>query len=188
MRILSINWTRRWFGGFETTNQKNSFYGKRFTLSRIIEKSGKKWVGAGVIIGSFGNKYALVRFRGPYFEVDLGDMLFAKSIFELIGRDGTLRLHIPSTKFPVHYLVYSKTLIPLTKMRNAILNSNQTTRANTDTVINSQTFCEPDLNQQISIRSMGGEAAFNDFVDRLGGWEIWNTRKEWKKKLRSRNH
>ena len=100
----------------------------------------KKMVGPGIIIGRFGNKYASVRFTGSYFEVDLGDMRSTNSLFELIACSGTLRLHIPRTKSPIHYLVDSQTLISLTKMRNEILNKNQTTLANTDTMIKPQTF------------------------------------------------
>ena len=69
----------------------------------------------------FWGKYELVRFRGSYFEVDLGDMRPANSVFGTIGRDGALTLHIPSTKSPVHYLADSKTLVFLTKIRNGYL-------------------------------------------------------------------
>ena len=72
---------------------------------------GKKWVGHGIIIGRFVGKYALVPIRGPYFEVDLGDMRSANSLFDTIGGDGTLKLHIPSTKSAIHYLVDSQTLV-----------------------------------------------------------------------------
>ena len=60
----------------------------------------KKWAGPGISIGRFGNKYALVHFRGSYFEVDLDDMRAADSLFGIIGFDGTLTLQIPHTKFP----------------------------------------------------------------------------------------
>ena len=94
-----------------------------------------KRLGPGVIIGRFGSKYALVHFRGSYLEADLGDMRSANSLFGLIGRGGTLRLHVPSTKFPIHYLVDAQTLIVLSKMSNGLLNRNQTTWANAGAMI-----------------------------------------------------
>ena len=108
---------------------------------------------------------------GSYFEVDMGDMRSANSLFDLIWRDGTLRLHIPSEKPPIHYLVDSQTIISLTKMRNEILNKNQTTWANADTRIKPRTFYAPGINRKISIREMGGGEAFNDFTDHLGDME-----------------
>ena len=122
-------------------------------------KEETKWVGSGIIVGRFGGKYALVHFRGSYFEVDLCDMRPANSpnsLFDLIGRDGALKLHVHSTMCPIHYLVDSQTLILLTRMRSEFLNRNQTTRANTDTRIKPQAFYEPDLQQRIAIRELGG--------------------------------
>ena len=149
-----------------------------FIASNRKTKEGKKWVRPGVIIRRFGNKYAFVHFMGSYFEVDIGDMRSANSLFELIGCDGTFRLRVPSTKSPIHYLADSQTLIFLTKMRNEFLNRNQTTWANADTGVNPQTFYEPDLNQRIAIRGMGGDESFNDCMDLSGIWTIRNTRKE----------
>ena len=74
-------------------------------------KIGKKWVGPGIIIGRFGNKYALVHFRWSYFEVGLDDMRSANSSFGIIGFGGALTLHIPHTKSPIHYLDGSQTLV-----------------------------------------------------------------------------
>ena len=65
----------------------------------------------GIIIGRFGDKYDLVRFRGSYLEADIDDMRSANSLFELIGRDGSLQLHVPSAKFPIRYPFGPKTLI-----------------------------------------------------------------------------
>ena len=112
--------------------------------------------GVGIIIGRFGGKYASVRFRGPYFEVDLGDMRSENSLFDTIGCDGALALHIPSAKFPIHYLAGSQILVPLTKMRNGYLRGNHTTWANTDTRIRPLTFYEPDLQQRIDILEQRG--------------------------------
>ena len=57
--------------------------------------------------------YALVLFRWAYLEVDIEDMRPANRLFELLGRDWALQLHVPSAKFPVHYLAGSQTIIPL---------------------------------------------------------------------------
>ena len=107
-------------------------------------------------MGVLGGKYALVRLRVSYLEVDLGDIRPTDILFALIGRGGTLRLHVPSTKFAIHYLAGSQTLICQSKMGNGPLDRNQTTRANTDTMISPKTFYEQTPNQQISIREMGG--------------------------------
>ena len=44
--------------------------------------------------------YALAHFRGAYLEVALGDMRSTDKILEVLGRDGTLQLHLANTKFP----------------------------------------------------------------------------------------
>ena len=92
------------------------FSGNGFFIASNRKKNNvdKKRVGAGIIIGRFWNKYALVHFRWSYFEVGLGDMRPANSLFGVIGCGGTLTLHIPHTKFPIHYLVGSQTLVFLT--------------------------------------------------------------------------
>jgi len=103
---------------------KNIFRGNQFTLWPQIAKNKEeegKWVGPGIIIGRFGYKYALVHFRASYFEVDLEDMRTADSLFGIIGCGGTLTLHVPHTKSPIHYLVDAQTLVFLTKMRNGYL-------------------------------------------------------------------
>ena len=59
---------------------------------------GKEMVRAiGGIIGRFGNKYDLGRLRGSYLEVDIGDMRSENRLLGIIGRDGTLQLHVQST-------------------------------------------------------------------------------------------
>ena len=110
----------------------------------------------------------------------MGDMRSENSLFGVIGRDGELRLHVPSTQFPIHYLVGSQIPTPLTKMRNELLNQNQTTWANADTRIIPLKFYEPTLNHRISIREMGvgGRGAFNDFMGRLGNMED-SKREKW---------
>ena len=42
-----------------------------FVVANIANKVDRKWVGAGIITGRFGDRYALVHFRGSYFEVGL---------------------------------------------------------------------------------------------------------------------
>ena len=90
-------------------------------------KEERKRVGPGIIFGRFGNKYALVHFRGSYFEVDLDDMRSTNSLFGSIGWDGTLTLHVPHTKSHIRYLVDSQTLVFITKMRNEYLRGHTTT-------------------------------------------------------------
>ena len=85
-------------------------------------------VGARDSYWAIWGKYAIVHFIGPNLEVDIEDMRPANRLFRILGRDGTLQLHIPSTKSPIHCMVGSKTLILLSEMRNVILNRNATTR------------------------------------------------------------
>ena len=72
-----------------------------------IKKRGAKWVGPGVIIiiGCFGNKYALVHFRGSYFEVDLEGARPANTLFRIIGCGGALTLHVPHTRRNLQYII-----------------------------------------------------------------------------------
>ena len=110
-------------------------------------------------------KYALVRFRWSYLEVGIGDTRSANRLLELLGSDGTLQLHAPSSKFPINYLVDSQTIILLSKMRNVIPSRNQTTWGNTATRLTPKAFYEPTISQQIAVRDLGG-GAFIDFMDR----------------------
>ena len=71
-------------------------------------KGGGEWLGSGIIIGRFWDKYALVHSSGSYLEVDIGDMRSANRLWGIIGRDGALQLHVPSTEFPIHYPVIPK--------------------------------------------------------------------------------
>ena len=123
-------------------------------------KSDKRWQGPGIIIARYGDTYALVHFRGAYLEVSLDDMKSTDRILDVLGCDGTLQLHLANTKFPLHYLVDSQTLIFLSKARNEILKRNNITWANTDTRLSVRDFYEDDLNQQIAIDELGGGTSF----------------------------
>ena len=120
-------------------------------------KGGRKWLGPGVIIGRFRGKYAIVRICGSYLEVDIEDMRPENRSLGIIGRDGALQLRLPSTEFPTHYLVYSKTLIALSEMGNAILNRNQTTWGNTDARLGPGEFYDPTLNRRVAIHDLWGK-------------------------------
>ena len=56
-------------------------------------------------------QYALVRFRVPYLEVDIGDFHSANRLFAILDLGGDLRMHIASTKFPPNPLEGSRSLI-----------------------------------------------------------------------------
>ena len=98
-------------------------------------------------------------------------MRSANKLFGGIGCDGKLTLHVPQTKFPIHYLVGAQTLVFLTKMRNEYLRGNTTTWSNTDTGIKPLTFYEQDLQQRIDIHELGGEEELNDFINHLANAE-----------------
>ena len=147
-------------------NRENPFTGNSFLISaNRTAKGEKKWLGGGIIVGRFGDKYDLVLFRGSYLDVDIDDMRSTNSLLVTVGRDGALQLHVASAKFPIHYMADSQSLTFLPKMRNGILNPNQTTWPNTDTRLTPELFYEPTLNREIDIRDMGG---VNDFMRRLG--------------------
>ena len=77
-------------------------------------------------------------------------------ILDVLGCDGTLQLHLENTKFPLHYLVHSQTLIFLSKARNKILNRIPVTWASTDTRLPIRDFYENDLDRQIAINELVG--------------------------------
>ena len=41
-------------------------------------------------------------------------------LFEILGSGGELQLHLPSTKFPIHYMVDSQSMVSLSEMGNLI--------------------------------------------------------------------
>ena len=131
-------------------------------------KSDKRWQGPGIIIARYGDTYALVHFRGAYLEVSLGDLKSTDRILDVLGRDGTLQLHLAKTKFPLRYLVDSQALVFLKKARDEYVNSNPITWTNTDTRLSIREFYENDLNQQIATNELVGEQAYRDFLDHIG--------------------
>ena len=52
-------------------------------------------------------------------EVELNGLRAAGKIFDVLGCDGALRLHLPNTKSTLRYLDHSETLI-LSEIRKAI--------------------------------------------------------------------
>ena len=167
----------------KTTNQKNSSYGGEFLFLRKSQGERKKEI---VIASSnfwaIWWKYASARFKGSYLDVDLGDMRPANSLYELIRRGGTLRLHVPTANFPIEYLVGHLALISLTRMRNEPLGRNQTTRANTDTMLSPRAFYETNLNHRIAIRELGEKRLMTSWII-WGIWKIQNAKKQRKKPL-----
>ena len=75
-------------------------------------------------------------------------------LLELLGFDVALQLHVASTKFPIHYMVYSQAIIPLSEMGNGILNRNQTTWGNTDTRLSPVGFYETTVSHRISTHEL----------------------------------
>ena len=71
-------------------------------------------------------------------------MRAANSSFELIGRDGTLQLHVDGAKSPIRYLVDAKSIIILPKMGNMILYRNQTKWGKLGHSIKSEDFLRTD--------------------------------------------
>ena len=107
-------------------------------------------------------------------------MRSANGLFGIVGCDGTLTLHVPHAKFPIHYLVGSQTLVCLAEMRNEYLTGNQANWANTDTRIKPLTFYEQDSHRRLAIHEMGGGEEFNDYINHLSNVEELKHEKEWK--------
>ena len=57
-------------------------------------------------------EFALVHFRGSYLEVDLDDVRSKNRLLDVIGCAGAFRLHLPSTKSPIRYLLDSGRYFP----------------------------------------------------------------------------
>ena len=89
-------------------------------------------------------------------EVDLYDMRSGKRILVVIGRGGTLQLHLPIKKYPLHYLAVSQILISMAEMRDGISHRNITTRPNTATRLTRKEFYDHGINHQIAIRELVG--------------------------------
>ena len=70
------------------SKMKNSFYARLFPRCDKSEKGEIRRLGRGIITGCFGGKYALVRFRGAYLEVDLDDMRPTSRLQGVLGRGG----------------------------------------------------------------------------------------------------
>ena len=99
--------------------------------------------------------YALVHFRGSYLEADIDDMRSENRLFGIIGRDGALQLNVAGTKFPMRYMVDSQNVNFLSKMRNAILNRNQTTWGNSDARLTPRAFYEPTVSRKLLFARWG---------------------------------
>ena len=149
-------------------------------------KIEKKWVGAGIIVGRFGNKCALAHIRASYFEVSLGDMRpVQQPAWPYLARWGvnvtypTYRIHNTlSSGFEIDRLlnenahrIHAGKPNRVGKYRYAILLLK---------------FYETDLQRRIDIREL--RWGFNDFVNHLGNTEELKREKGRKKPLRSRNH
>ena len=118
---------------------------------------------------------------GNSLELDLDYMRRTGEISDVLGRVGTLRLRLPISQPPLHYVVESKTLALLPKISDAVLNGKKTTRTNADARMDPLDYM-PDINHQIAIRDVREEEAFNDFTRYL--WPLSELRHEaW-----ARNH
>ena len=92
-------------------------------------------------------------------------MISVNRILYVTGRGGTLQVRLPSAKFPLRYSVGSQTSIPLSRMRNGISHRNITTRHNADARLTPKEFYEPDINQEIATRDLGGVEALTISYD-----------------------
>ena len=77
----------------------------------------------------------------------------------------TSQLHLPYGKSPYRCVVGHRALTFLPKIRNDILNGEQTTWASADTRLNPLDYYKPELIQKIAIHVLGGVGGFNDFLD-----------------------
>ena len=87
---------------------------------RMRNKADLNWNGPVIVIGRFGIKGDLVYIRGNSVEIDIDDLRTSNMIFEVLGCDGALRLHLAKTKLPIRYLADPQTLVFLAQIRNDI--------------------------------------------------------------------
>ena len=85
-------------------------------------------------------KCDLVYYRQSTADVDLNDLRHTAKIFDALGCDGALNLHLTDKKCQIQYLVRSQPLVLLAKIRNDIWLTNKGTWANTDTRLGHNVF------------------------------------------------
>ena len=121
-------------------------------------------LGPGIVIGKFGRKGALIRFRGNSIDVDLNDLRSGNKIFSVIGCDGAQHLHSAKAKFRIRYLVGARSLVCQAKIRNEISHRIRTTWANTDARLVHNVFFKEKT--PIRLRPMSwGEGARETFLN-----------------------
>ena len=111
---------------------------------------------------------AMGRCRCNTFETDLNAPRPPNRIFDIYGRDETLRLHLTNTKLRVRYLVDPRKLALLTRIRSAMLSRNKTIWANTDTRLCHNVLFNQNLNRGIAIRELGRGDSLTDFLEYQG--------------------
>ena len=132
----------------------------------------------GIVIRRFGRRCALICFRCNSIEVDLNNLRQATKISDEVGCGGTLHLHLAQTKSHIRYLVDSRTLVSLTRIRSDILQNSKATWSNTITRLGPDVFLKGELNQS----ELGGGAlktflGFTDVSSGLSGLNKGDTQK-----------
>ena len=91
-----------------------------------------------------------------FLEVEFDDMRPADKILDVLGRDGASQLNLPGAKSHIHYLFDSQEVAFLSKFRNEILNSKQSTWTNADTRANPLDYYKHVHGPNLAIRGFGG--------------------------------
>ena len=111
----------------------------------------------------------MLYYRWGTIEVDLNDFRAGTHVgfFDVLGRDGALRLHLTNAKSPVRYLTDSQTLVFLSKIRNAIFKRNKATWSDTYARLDPNEFFKENHNRQIATRELGLGGSLKDFLEYL---------------------
>ena len=115
-------------------------------------KADFKWKRPGVVIGRV---MAKTRSGLSQRGVDLNDLAHADKIRDVLGRDGTLHLHLNDKKSTIRNLADPQSLVILAHIRNAIPPTNKTTWGNTDTRLYRNLFFKENPDRRIPIDELG---------------------------------
>ena len=91
------------------------FYRNYVTIKEDFKRHGPV-----VAIWRYGRKSDLPHRSGNTIDFDLNDPRHTGEIFDGLRRDGTLHLHLTGRKFAIRYLVDSRTLVLMARIRSGI--------------------------------------------------------------------
>ena len=127
--------------------------------NKLILNGAGMWV----IIGRFGNKFALAYPQWGTIGVDLNDVLSTNKISDVLCCDGPFRLHLTNKNTRALFRRSQKASF-LTKIRREISKTYNATCANTDTRLCNNEFFKENPNLQIPNSELGWAMLLSDFL------------------------